>query len=378
MKKYGLSVKGKTTISLSIFFIFFLTSIASANEEAKFPFDPSQIEMDDAWEEVLLVEGGFYPRWCGPGKIFYFTATTGFKLINIFTREVKSFPENDDYRDYFMDCTPSGSHVVFKRRNFKKKNDKSFQSIVVFDTNSGKEAAVLPDSKEKLPSVSSFPYSLLSPDGKYMAWYEKGKLRVNDEYKIKLVPVSKKAKEEFLDLAWSPDSRKIFILPRGDMKALTMYDVMSDRYSTYPLDFDKHTPFKIAVSSDGNSIYFQAALFWHFRNYLYRFDFNDLHSSASQMKPLLLANGFSYFTLGPDGKIVFSPVPPPDSKSEFPFAFAGIYLADRDGKVTGRLTADNYDLGPRFSQNGSMIVFERVTTVPGKWKDYIYLLIRKN
>ncbi|MFQ5432483.1 MAG: hypothetical protein ACE5EN_08260, partial [Nitrospinota bacterium] len=134
--------------------VIVFASLASAEEsKEKYPFDPSTIEMEDGWKEVLLVEGGFRPRWCGPHKIFYSTAKTGFRLIDVFTRDVSRLQLDLDYSYHFKGCLPSGRHIIFQRR-YRSRDANGFDSIAIYDSKTHEHVKILPLSPEKFPHIS--------------------------------------------------------------------------------------------------------------------------------------------------------------------------------------------------------------------------------
>ena len=356
-----------------------LVSFAGAEEtKENYPFNPSEIIMDKSWEEVLLVEEGFYPRWCGPRKIFYATPKKGFHLIDVGTREVSRLQLHDAYRYQFKGCLPSGRYIIFKRR-YRNRDANGFDSIAIYDSKSHEHTNILPLSPEKFPHIS-FPFrSLVSPDGRYMAWYEAGEIRLKEGEKIVLVPVLRRPYKRLYNLAWAPDSKKIFLILGGKSQKLIVYDIETGRQKSFLLDTGKYGAKFLAVSPDGKNLYVRAILYEFVEDFLFRLNLEEIGENISEVKAQFLKNGVDFFSFGSNGKMVLNIVPSPDARSRFPFEFAGLYLADMDGNVLKRLTANNYDLGPRFSQDGRMILFERVNIKPGpgKWIDYIYILVRK-
>ncbi len=370
----------KKIIAVVLLLIFALIPFANAEgDKNKLPFDPAKIPMDENWEEVLLVKDEGGPQWCGPRKIFFRTAPAGARLIDVFTREVKTLALDSEYEHYFMDCFPSGKYIVFKRK-YRKKDGKGFDSIAFHDAESNKPIKVLPYiTRSRFRQIASIGYSLLSPDGKYMAWFDKGEILLEGEKKITLLPVLRELDMEFRDITWSPDSRKIFFLTKIKPQKLIVYDKKTADYKIFSINLIGYYALELKASPGGKSVYLRAIRDEVDRGNLFRLNLDKLEPTSSIIRPEFLSNAVSTFNFGAEGTMVFNARPPPDSKSLFSFEFAGIYLADMDGNVQSRLTAGHYDTEPIFSKDGNMIAFDRTDPkIPGNWKYLIYVLFRKD
>lgn len=398
-RKYGVV---RTLVRALVFFLVFAIVGGYGLTEVK-----TETGKQGEWQEVLIDKGYSY-TWCGNRQIIL-----AGKIVDIYTKKVHQLPPEAGSH-YYPGCLSDGRYVFFKKTPSKGENGSN--AFVIYDTKT-QQSQVLPISMDKWPSFSIIPPALISPDGRYLAWYSKGEIKLPGGEILTLVPVFENVenimivskepdpeKRGIQTIAWSPDSKKLILLIgtshlddlRGIPKQyLIMYDVLTNKRTALRLKFkNDHYGKIIKVSPDGNKLYIQAILGEGVKNYLYVLDLTKTGPDKSTVKPILLRKDVRFFDISSDNLIVFHTFPDPETPHKANIKDAGLYLADSGGKVIQRLTSNTIDLYPKFSKDGQVIAFRRTTVkswnkAPSKGEgafglgmldsvDSVYILLRKD
>lgn len=326
------------------------------------------IEKKEGWKEVFI-DKAYYFIWCGEKELLLKGDGNDYRLVNIYTKEVKKIPIKLEQHNMPICCSSNGNYVFI--RKFEPNG-----GLIIFNKNN-MEIKTLP--LVDFPNFSNISPSLLSPNDGYFVWHSKGKLELDKQKTITFIPVFSRAqdvlKNGFEDIAWAPNSKKLFLLTAGEPQSLITYDILSTQMTTTRLELRENFYGKrVRISSNGNKLYIQAILDENKGRNLYELDLFKVNSTRSVVRPELLRNDVWSFDISADNLIVFHMVPPPDAYSPYPKEYAGLYLADSKGKVVERLTRTTIDTHPQFSKDGQAIAFIRTTVKP--MVSYVHCLIK--
>lgn len=369
-------IKGKKITAYAIFLVVVLAASPLQAGEAnnKYPFDPSTIETDGGWEEFQISEITDY-GWCGTDKTVIRRRFV-FYLMDMYSKKsilVLHVDEKKPFYTKFVGCTQDNRYIFFERRDAEKP-----VYIEIYDVKSGKPVKVLTVKSDyrKWPSILNGDTSLLSPDGKYLAWHSKKTAALSDGKEISIIPVFNEVSDQALHIEWSKDSKKAFILDWDKQHRLLIYDVVREKLSVFRLELGDFYARILKLSSDENKLYIWG---WHQQsgdNRIFKLDLKNLHSEKPIVTPGVFLNNVGPFTTGPGNTLIFSVYPHCSKPSHLPNEFAGLFVADEQGNVIKRLTK-GMDMYPSFSRNGTAITFLHCERAGGRWRDKGYALIKK-
>jgi WD40 repeat protein len=379
-KKYKIT---KTLASVFAFFLIFTLVIGYGFAE-----DKTEVKKE-GWKEIRIDEAYLF-NWCGNRHLILEGGGKNNRLIDIYTQEVQQLPVTAYYG-----CSPDGRYVFSQGGIYM---GKKCEGLAVYDTKT-KQVQCLLNTKD-IPSFSKITSSFLSPDGKYLVWNSKGKIKLHGGEILTLIPVLDDKKDimqsGFKDIAWSPDSKKVFILTGGEPQRLLIYDVSTNKLTLFKLELTNNFyGINIKPSSDGKKLYIRAMLYEESGRSLYVLNLTKLDLTRSIASPKLIMKDFWDFDIGSDDLIVFHKFPDPEAHFDpSDIKNAGLYLADSKGKIIQRLTSNTIDLYPKYSKDGQAIAFRRATVkfsnkAPSKGEgvfglgipdsvDSVYILLRKN
>jgi len=364
----------KINTAFFLFAVIGLISFAGAEDQKEgYPFDPSQIEMDDSWEEVFIDKGGDQ-NWCSNDKTVN-REPSGFYLWDIYSKKTNHIFHKDKniyFTIKFVGCTPDGRYVFFERLDSEGKS-----YIEVYNVKNGGPVKVYTvNSDYKGPSLSNYGISMVSPDGKYLAWHNKGTGILLDGDMISILPILKEVGSQPTHMVWSRDSKKAFLIDPGKQTYLYVYDVSSEILSSFQLETGNYYARIVKLSWDERKLYIWGLLGEFGSGRLFALDMEELQSGKS-ISPKVLISEVESFAPGPGNIIVFNVYPHLAKRSHLPVEYAGLFVADERGNVIKRLTK-GFDTNPKFSQNGAALTFDREKKMERTWKGLGYALLRKN
>lgn len=378
-RKYGVV---RTLISVLVFFLVLAVVGGYGFAETK----DANAKKQGEWQEILIDKGYSY-TWCGSRQLILEGGDKKTRLTDIHAKNIHELPIAGNYG-----CSPDGRYV------FSLQKTKDCNGLVVYDTKTKQLQCLLQKKEDSQVSFSYRSPTLLSPDGKYFAWYSKGEIRLSGGEILTLIPAFENVENIMIilkepdpekrgleSIAWSPDSKKLILFTgtshlddlRGTPKQyLIMYDVLTNKRTTLQVKFkNEHYGKIIKVSPDGKKLYIKAISGEAVENYLYVLDLTKTGPDKSTVKPILIRKDVWSFDIGSGNLIVFHTYPDPESPHKANIKDAGLYLTDSKGKAIQRLTSDTIDLYPKFSRDGRAIAFRRATVKP--WTNAIYVLLKK-
>lgn len=366
-KRYGVV---QTLVSVLMFFLVLAVVGGYGFAETKDANAKKQAE----WQEIFIDKGYSY-TWCGNRQLILEFGEKKPRLVDIHTKDIHELLIEADY----YGCSPDGRYVFSQKA-------KDCGGLVVYDTRI-KQAQCLIQKKDSRQFFSYGSPTLLSPDGRYLAWYSRGDIKLSGGELLTLIPILENDMISRESIAWSPDSKKLILLTgstshlddlRGTPKQyLILYDVLTNIRTTLKFEFKGDFYGKrIKISPDGKKLYIEAILEEFGKGYLLVLDLFKLDPTKLTVRPVLLKDGIWSFDVGVDNLIVLHTFPDPEVPTNKPpnIKTAGLYLADSRGKIIQRLTSNTIDLYPKFSRDGRAIAFRRTTVKP--WTESIYVLLK--
>lgn len=357
------------------------------------PFDPEKIPLDNGWEESLVSHDSSAP--CGKSLLYEGwesilnkdwkydpneKTSTGWRYKSkkkISVRDVKT----NVVREIaflavptFKGCTPD-SRYLFIDANING------GALEVFDTQTMRQVHSWP---WKEPSGHSG--RLLSPDGHYLAWFTDEEIMLGGDWKLKTIPLLRDSSRDKDSLAWSPDSRKVYLLPDISTELFFIYDVPTKKLDTVRLIFDlpHFAAIDIKVHPETGVIYIFGGLiedyFFYYDKYLFSLDPANIPNGGKSVKVPTKRVGdvFVTFAFGPDKTILFSMMSLDEMSGDmFPEEYNGIFVADLDGNILRRITKGTYDYAPYYWKEQDTILFKRATRPDGFLVEKVISIKRK-
>lgn len=363
---------------------FALSIPAFADRALPRPFDPEKIPMDNGWEETLVSEGSSAP--CGKNLLYEgwerIYDEEGNHISNkeiIHVRDVKTNVVREAALPgsipHFLGCTPDSRYLFIKRCD-------DDCMLAVFDTRSMLKTHSLPWNEP-----DEYRGQLLSPDGHHLVWYADEEVMLGGDWKLKTFRLPKDVALGGDYLAWSPDSRKVYVLSSHKYRLLTIYDVQTKKHDVVNLLFDLRVvdPSWINVHPETGGIYITGGFVddnEHFiEKYLYSLDPAAIpknRGKALKARTKRVGDIFVAFDFGPDNTIIFSMMYPSDTMGDiFPEEYNGIFVADLNGKILRRITKGTYDYAPYYWREQDTILFDRITKSDGGWTHKTISIKRK-
>ncbi|MBI5178643.1 MAG: hypothetical protein HZA04_05235 [Nitrospinae bacterium] len=328
--------------------------------------------MNDGWEETGIAAKTIEP--CGKDLVYMGLEEVkdeqgneaGYKLRvrDMLTGQERTSAAEPFAEQTLIGCTPDSRYLLIGTYLKNVGN-----SINAYDT-------------ETMKMIGTFAYhdeaglttQRLSPDGRYLLAGEKeSSFPLPDGRRIQVLPALLPFRSRVTSVAWSGDSAKAYILTKSGPQNLIIYDVATSAQRTIELAFGPRDYFgmRIMVHPKTERVFIHTGLSFdgeiEFIEYLFMFDPAQLPKKGNTItvKPQLLGDIFATVAFGPDNTLLFSLMPNQEASTPaFPEKYKGIFMADLDGKVIGRITKDHYDLEPAYMDERRLLVISRENRLP--------------
>ncbi len=338
----------KKIIAVAIFLAFLLPTFSSAEEKATLVFDPSKVEIsDDQWEEVSLGIIGEI-TWCGDSTVVY-REKNSINKHDVRNGEKNTYPLDVEkgFWIQFYGCSPDGSYL-FARKVPMPRNKKSPLILEVYETKTMRRLKTL-----------SFPKrfenrSALSPDGRFIPWFKDGEIVINENYKVKLLPVFNVIGKYIIWNTWSFDSKKLFLISPAFPNQILLYDVEAGKLKRIKLLFEFEVQRglgPVTVHPDGGKIYFSVLN----RRGEYEIDLTKIDWSKPFVKPTLFMERSGIDEFNKKGDMLFTApsISAENGKGN------DLFLMEKDGRKIKRLRENFKGSSLKISRGGKEILFGR-------------------